>query len=289
MLNYAFEISTLVAIFVVASLGLAVIVNLAGLLSMAHGASVGLGAYTFALLTTQHGWSIGAALAAATVLPGAFGAALAYFGSELDEEQFAVTTLAFNILIISVITNWTSLTNGSYGISRIPAVMLFGIDSRLELMIICLLAAVVMYFLLSRLANSSFGVLLRASASERQMIEALGTNVVGLRVKAVTLGCAIGGVAGALLSMHTSYIAPEEFELHLSILLLAMVVIGANRSMAGAAVGAALLVLVPELLRFGVSSAAAAGPIRQVVFGTVLLAVIFLQARQATTASFTAE
>ncbi len=279
MLSYAYEIATLMAIFIVASLGLALIVSQAGLMSLCHGAFVGLGAYAYAILSTHSGWPMAATVAAAIILPAVIGILLSYFGFEFDEEQFAVATLAFNILFVNILINWPSLTGGLYGISQIPRANFVSTDApRVEFLVICVVVAVAVYVFLSRLAASGFGTLLRASAHERAVVEALGASVIRLRMTAVAIGCAIAGIAGALYAMHASYIAPQLFELHLSILLLAMVMIGANGSMAGTALGAALLVLIPELLRFIATSPTSVGPIRQVVFGSLLLAVIFVQA-----------
>lgn len=279
MLSYAYEIATLIAIFVIASLGLAMIVSQAGLLSLAHGSFLGLGAYAYAVLVTQAGWPVPAAIVMAIALPALIGALVAYFGSEFDEERFAVATLAFNVLIVNIMVNWAGLTRGADGISQIPRISFLGYgSSRPEFLTVCVVAAVVVYVFLQRLTTSGFGTLLRASGLERHVVEALGASVIWLRVKAVALGGGIAGVAGTLLAMHSGYIAPQMFELHLSILLLAMVVMGSSNSMAGTALGAGLLVLVPELLRFTASSATSAGPLRQVVFGILLLAVIFAQA-----------
>lgn len=281
MLSYVYEVLTLVAIFAIGSLGLALIVSQAGMLSLAHGASIGLGAYAFSLLAVTAGWPPAAALLAAIVILGLSGGVIAYFSCELDEEQFAVTTLAINILIVNILINWTGLTQGSYGISQIPRLTIFAFGAtRIEFLVLCSVAAVVSYAFMQRLAVSEFGTLLRASAVQKDVVEALGASVLSLRVKAVTAGSAAAGLAGALFAMHSGYIAPQLFELHLSILLLAMVVVGGGISMAGAVFGAAILVLIPEVLRFAASSAASAGPLRQIVFGSLLLAVIFFQAHR---------
>ena len=281
MLSYVYEVLTLVAVFAIGSLGLALIVSQAGMLSLAHGASIGLGAYAFSLLAVTAGWPPAAALLAAMVISGLIGGVIAYFSCDLDEEQFAVTTLAINILIVNILINWTGLTQGSYGISQIPRLTIFGFGTtRIEFLVLCTVAAVVTYAFMQRLAASEFGTLLRASAVQKDVVEALGASVLSLRVKAVTAGSVAAGLAGALFAMHSGYIAPQLFELHLSILLLAMVVVGGGVSMAGAVFGAAILVLIPEVLRFVASSAASAGPLRQIVFGSLLLAVVFFQAHR---------
>jgi ABC-type branched-subunit amino acid transport system permease subunit len=132
-----------------------------------------------------------------------------------------------------------------------------------------------MFLLMQRVAGSGFGTLLRASAVDKDMVESLGSSVQRLRIAAFSIGCAGAGVAGSLFAMHAAYIAPASFDLHLSILLLAMVIVATGRSMAGPVIGACIMIVIPESLRFVAFDAASAGPLRQVIFGAILVIVVF--------------
>jgi branched-chain amino acid transport system permease protein len=77
--------------------------------------------------------------------------------------------------------------------------------------------------------------------------------------------------------MHAGYIAPPLFELHLSVLILAMVILGGTRSVAGAVLGAIVLIGIPEALRFAAFNAVSAGPLRQIVFGLLIIATIYVR------------
>jgi ABC-type branched-subunit amino acid transport system permease subunit len=277
MLEYLYEVLTLVAIFGIASVGLALIVAQAGLLTLAHGGFVGLGAYTYSLIAVSGTHPL-LALLAAILLCSAAAALLGNFISNLVEEQFAVVTLAFSVLFVNVATNWVGVTNGSYGVSQIPRLTFA--DTRIAFLLFCAFLAVLTLAAVSMLARSGFGILLRASANDKDVVEGLGVSVVRLRVQALAIGSGLAGLAGALFAMHSAYIAPQLFELHLSILIVAMVIIGGTGSPVSALLGAALLVVVPEALRFAAFSPASAGPLRQVVFGSLLLLVVFLQARR---------
>jgi branched-chain amino acid transport system permease protein len=275
MLSYLYEVLTLVAVFATASLGLALIVGQAGLLSLYHGAFVGLGAYTYALLATA-GVNPFGALVAAILLCAVVAVLLGYFISNLEEEQFAVVTLAFQVLFVNILTNWAGLTHGSYGISQIPRLSVGGFgESRITFLFTCLMMASLTFIAVRAIVRSGFGTLLRASGADKDVVEGLGASVLRLRIRALAIGSAIAGLAGALFAMHAGYIAPQLFELHLSILILAMVIVGGTGSPVA---GAALLVVLPEVLRFAAFSPASAGPLRQVVFGSLLLVVIFAHA-----------
>lgn len=277
MLSYVYEVATLAAIFTVASLSLAIVVGQAGMLSLAHGAFVGLGAYAYALTATSGGHSVFAMLAA-ILFAAVVGTVLAYFASSSDEEQFAVITLAFHILVVNIVTNWAGVTNGSYGISQIPRLTLLGLgEDRIDFLIWCIGIAAAMFWLMQRLANSGFGALLRASAVDKDMVESLGSSSQRLRIAAFAIGCGGAGLAGSLFSMHAAYIAPPSFELHLSILILAMVIVTAGHSMVGPVIGACIMIVIPEALRFVAFDAASAGPLRQVIFGAILVVVVFMR------------
>jgi branched-chain amino acid transport system permease protein len=281
MLSYVYEVATLAAIFVVGSLSLAIIVSQAGLLSMAHGAFVGVGAYTFSLMATSN-WHPVTAVCTAVIVTALLGAVLAYFASGSDEEQFAVITLAFHILVVNILTNWASVTKGAYGIAQIPRVTVLGFgEGRVDFLLVCIVIAVAIFLLMQWLATSGFGTLLRASAVDRDMVESMGSSVQRLRIIAFSIGCAGAGLAGALFAMHAAYIAPQSFDLHLSILLLAMVIVATGRSMIGPVIGAGIMIIIPESLRFVAFDAASAGPLRQVIFGAILVVVVFGRSWQA--------
>jgi branched-chain amino acid transport system permease protein len=282
MLIYVYEVATVVAIFIVASVSLNLVVARAGLMSLCHGAIIGVGAYAQAILTVDHGLSPLVALPISILIAAAMGAVLASVSVGLDEEQFAVTTLAFNLFMTNLIMNATGLTKGAYGIAQIPRPDLAGFGaSQLSYLGICVGAAAAIYFLFKRLSSSGFGTLLFASAHDRPMTESIGANVIWLRVLAFTLGSAGAGLAGALFAMHWGYISPELFHLHLSILILAMVILGGAQTTRGAAVGAIILIVVPELLRFAAFDPVAAGPLRQLVFGFLIIAAVFVRYHRA--------
>ena len=100
-----------------------------------------------------------------------------------------------------------------------------------------------------------------------------------LRVAAFALGSAGAGLSGALFAMHWGYISPELFHLHLSLLILAMVIVGGLQTTQGAAVGALILILVPEALRFVAFDPVSAGPLRQFVFGLLIVGAVFFRYR----------
>jgi branched-chain amino acid transport system permease protein len=283
---YLFEVATVAACFVIASVSLNLVVARAGLLSLGHGAIVGVGAYAQAILSVDHGFPPALALVCAVAVAAFVGALLAAVSVGLDDEQFAVTTLAFSLFVTNVLVNWTALTKGAYGIAQIPRFDIGGFGkSQLTFLFISGIVAGLAYWLFRTVSESGFGAILRAAAFDRSMAESIGANVLRLRIVAFTLASAGAGLAGGLFAMHWGYISPELFHLHLSVLILAMVIVGGAQTTGGAAIGALVLILIPEALRFAAFDAVSAGPLRQFVFGMLILVAIFLQYRRTRTAS----
>lgn len=277
---YVYEVATVAALFVIASVSLNLVVARAGLLSLCHGAIVGVGAYAQAILMVDYGFSPVLALVCSIAIATAIGSLVAAVSVGLDSEQFAVTTLAFNLFATNVLANWTGVTKGAYGIAQIPRIDIAGFGtSQLAFFGVCALAAVVAYWFYKKVSESGFGTILIASAFDRPMAESIGANVLLLRVAAFALGSAGAGLSGALFAMHWGYISPELFHLHLSLLILAMVIVGGLQTTQGAAVGALILILVPEALRFVAFDPVSAGPLRQFVFGLLIVGAVFFRYR----------
>jgi branched-chain amino acid transport system permease protein len=280
MSAYIHELIALVAVFAVASLSLNLIVERAGLFSMMHGALIAFGAYSYALSTTNLGFWPSAGILVAIAASSVAGLIAAFCSVRLDEEQFAVTTLALQLLVINILSNWVDLTKGPYGIAQVPTIAIWGTESReTSFLITALLAVLVCATAFWLIAKSRFGLLLKASSIQEHMVEALGCPVSRYRIYAFCLGSVAAGLTGAIYAMHAGYIAPQLFEIHLSILILAMVIVGGG-SIVGAIGGAAVIILIPEMLRFVAFDAAATGPLRQILFGCLLIGVIFARAKQ---------
>jgi len=274
-----YEIAALAGLFVIASVSLNIVVAQGGLFSLMHGALIGVGAYIFALSVIKGGMEPVIAIIFAVIGTSLLGALLSAPSVGLEEEQFAVVTLSLHLLIVVIFINWVALTKGSYGISEIPRFHISGQIDQLSFMIVTLILAFFVCLIFRQMEKSGFGTLLYASAIDSAMVQSLGGNVWHLRVVSFALGSGGAGLAGALYAMQAGYIAPSLFELHLSVMILAMVIVGGAKGMSGAALGAVILIVFPELLRFAAFSTVSAGPLRQIAFGCILIFSVFIHLR----------
>ena len=255
-----------VAIYAIAALGLQIMVGLAGQLSLGHAAFMGIGAYTSVLLQKNLGVPFPVALCAAAFVAASFGLLMAQL-IRLSGVYFKIATFGFGIVIHQVISNWTSLTGGSAGIRGIPTITVLGIsvESRYELFICEALTLTLIYALLVRLSHGKIGRAFRAIGQNEVAATSVGIPVARYRMIVITLGCGIAGVAGAYMPHLMRFISPESFTWYESLTCLIMITVGGLGSLAGAVLGAALLVIGPEYLRDFAQY-------KMLVFGLVLVA-----------------
>lgn len=270
--GYYFQIANLVLIYALLSVSLNLVTGVSGLLHLGHAGFYGIGAYVAALLASELkiGFVIGlpaGGLAAAFV---AFLVALPTM--RLVSIYFAVATLAIGQMIFTVLLNWVPVTKGPNGVQLFSGITLFGQAVKSPLAVYFLVAVIVAgsIWILHRIAHSYYGNALRALREDDQCADAMGLNTVRLKIEAFTLSAFFAGIAGGLWAYTTGYISPNDFNFSNSILILSMVVVGGLGSLPGAIIGAALLIVLPELLR-------GFGDVRNILVGIILFAsILFL-------------
>ncbi len=270
--SYPFRLAELSMIFVVLACSLNLATGTAGLVSLGHGAFYAIGAYTAALVALHTGAGIELTLPAAAIVAGLIGALVAIPATRLVRIFFTVASLSIGAVIGIVILNWDALTRGPMGLRGVPQPSLFGLDLSSRLGTYYVIAAVTLACLwaIQRLTMSDWGAALRAVREDEQSAGAMGLNVHRLKITAFALSTGFAGIAGGLIAHSTGYISPDMFGLDQSILILTMVVVGGLGSVPGAALGAVLLILLPELAR-------GAGHFRMVLVGLVLFGTIVLR------------
>lgn len=224
----------------------------AGQLSLGHAAFVGFGAYASVLLWLRLGvplwWGVPAAMAAGAVLAVAWGS----LTFRLRGAYFSLSTIAIAEILRVVATNWVDLTGGPEGISVNELPTPFGLDlfdRRIQFALALALLAVAL--LASwRVSTSRFGHRLEAIREDQDSSMALGVNPARLKVFAFAASAALTVAGGALYALHLSFFEPHGvFDLHLSVQLVLMAIVGGMGSVLGPTLGAVLLLTLQELFR----------------------------------------
>ncbi len=278
------RIADFAILYCLLALGLNIVVGFAGLLDLGYIAFYAVGAYTYALLASPHFnvhlpfWAIlpiGACVAAL------FGILLGTPTLKLRGDYLAIVTLGFGEIIRIFLNNLSrpvNITNGPQGIAGIDPFS-FGrfsfarTDSALGLAIsgpikyyYLLLAVLLVVIVVNRrLQNSRIGRAWEAIREDEVAARAMGINTTRLKLLAFAMGASFGGLAGGIFSAIQGFISPESFVLVESIMVVSMVVLGGMGNVWGVILGAVLLSVAPEVLRWTVE------PLQDSLFGRQVL------------------
>jgi branched-chain amino acid transport system permease protein len=249
--NYIIYLLSSWLIFAIAAIGLNLTLGYAGQISLAQASFMGIGAYTVALLTLAGvPWIV--ATLAGIALCFVVGLALGFPALRVQGHFLAFVTLAFNSLFFLAARNEEWLTGGSYGLSGLPRPHFPGFDTARNLpfyyftLIVFVIAAAAMW----AIVRSPWGRAFKALRENPIRAESLGVDTRRIILMAFAIGSAFGGLAGALLSPLVQYIEPASFEFTQSLRVLLMVVVGGSGAFFGPLLGAAVVILLPEVLRF---------------------------------------
>jgi branched-chain amino acid transport system permease protein len=247
-LNLLVQAST----YAIAVLGLVVVLGFTGQISLAQAGFFGLGAYGVALGTVIYHLPFGVALAAGVGVAALFGAILGASTLRLGGHYLAMVTISFQQILTLVLTNWIGFTRGPDGIRDIPRPSILGVsftesDRYLPL---CLAVLFLVCWFVWRLKRTRLGLAMQAVRDNELAAEVVGVDTYRVKVAAFILSAALGGLGGGLFAGGFSFISPDQFSFAESVVFLTMALLGGVQSPFGAALGTALLILLPEWLRF---------------------------------------
>lgn len=278
-MNYLLYIVTLVAIYGILTVSLNLVVGYTAILSVAHSAFMGIGAYATAILLTDYGFNFFLTLPVGMAVAGAIGGILAWATIRLKGEYYIIGSFGFQVIMYNVLLNWIDLTQGPFGIRKIPAPNVFGLllDTPMRYALLSLVLLVACVWVALRIADSPYGKVLRAIREDEAAVSSLGKNVNRYKISIFIISAMLGSIGGALYASLITYIDPFTFTIHESIFLLALVIIGGAGNVYGSVAGAAVLIVIPELLRFLDVPTTVASPIREILYG--MLMILFVRFR----------
>lgn len=270
-------------LYILLALGLNIVVGYAGLLDLGYVAFYAVGAYCWALLASPHFglnlpfWLI---LPIGAVLAAFFGVLLGTPTLRLRGDYLAIVTLGFGEIIRIFMNNLNApvnITNGPQGITLIEPLSLFGfslgktqdvfglsLSSPHLYYYVFLLCVALVVFICLRLEDSRIGRAWVAIREDEMAAAAAGINTRNIKLLAFGMGATFGGLSGGLFASFQGFVSPESFNLMESIMILAMIVLGGMGNIAGVILGAILVTVIPEALRY-------TGDLQRAVFGEVLI------------------
>ncbi|WP_306837436.1 high-affinity branched-chain amino acid ABC transporter permease LivM [Neorhizobium huautlense] len=270
-LKYVDNFGIQILIYVMLAWGLNIVVGLAGLLDLGYVAFYAVGAYSYALLSANFGFSFWLLLPMAGILAGFWGIILGFPVLRLRGDYLAIVTLAFGEIIRLVLINWTDVTRGTFGISGIAKASFFGIWSfdvgaannfnkawglpsssvyyKIFLFYVILALCMLTAYVTIRLRRMPIGRAWEALREDEIACRSLGINTVATKLTAFATGAMFGGFAGSFFAARQGFVSPESFVFLESAIILAIVVLGGMGSLTGIAIAAVVMVGGTELLR----------------------------------------
>jgi len=273
-MDYISHILVLVLLYWALAGALNLITGYTGILSIAHAAFYGVGAYTAALMSLHFHTPFTVNILCAAVTCMVLGLMVGGPTLRLRRDDFVVGSFALQIIAFSIFNNWISLTGGPIGLPGIPPPTFIGyaITSRWAFVVLTGIFAAVVFGLLRIIVLAPFGRVLRAIREDEVFPAAMAKNVYVHKLLAFVVCAVIAGCAGVIYAHYMRYIDPSSFSFMESVFMISIVVLGGAGSLWGPLVGAAVLVVMPEVLRLiGLPDGVAAN-LRQCVYGAVLAA-----------------
>jgi branched-chain amino acid transport system permease protein len=290
------DLGILILTYIMLGWGLNIVVGLAGLLDLGYVAFYAVGAYTYALLSTQQGLSFWVCLPLSGILAALFGVLLGFPVLRLRGDYLAIVTLGFGEIVRIVLLNWVDLTEGPAGIGGIPGPTVLGhvlaetappgkttfhewlgiefsSNQRLILLYFIILAlALVTNAVTLRLRRMPIGRAWEALREDEIACRTLGINPTNTKLTAFAMGAMFAGFAGSFFAAKQRFISPESFVFIESAIILSIVVLGGMGSQLGVVLAAVLLIGLPEWFRD-------LGEYRMLAFGLAMVLIMVFKPR----------
>ena len=272
-MEYAIHLAIMVGIYAILALSLNLVVGYTGILSVTHAAFFGIGAYTTAILLTRYDFNFFLALLVGMVLTGLCSLFIGAVLSKFRGDFVALGSVGFNMIVWSIMLNSEELTRGPLGIPGIPRPEL-GFASNLSFLILTSVFLLLVFLATRFIERSSFGRVLKAIREDEEALQVFGYRVLHFKLAIFVIGAGMAAIAGSLFASYITFIDPSTFTINESIFILSAIILGGLASNRGAVIGAVILVLLPEFLRFVGFPSDVAAQMRQAIYGVMLIVLM---------------
>jgi branched-chain amino acid transport system permease protein len=246
--DYTIHILVQTATFSIAVFGLTIVLGLCGQINLAQAAFFGFGAYAVGLGTADLHLNFWVALAMGAGVALVMGAFLGMTTLRLGGHYLAMVTISFQQIVTLIMVNWIPVTHGPDGIGNIKRPAMF--ESTHAFLALCVLAMALIGYIVWRLPQTPLGRSMRAVRDNELAASVSGVNVYRVKVAAFALSAVLGGIGGGFFAGGFAYVSPDQFSFAESIVFITMTLLGGVASPVGALIGTALLIVLPESLRF---------------------------------------
>ena len=275
-MEYLLHILIISGIYIILTLSLNLILGYTGIPALGHIAFACVGAYTSSILALNYGISPWIGLLVGACFASLLGIIIGFPSIRLKGDYLALATFGFGVIVYSISKNWVDLTRGPMGLPGIPKFSFFGFELQpvwayLTLVTVFVLITAV---IINRIVDSPFGRILKSIREDEVASISIGKNIARYKLIVFVVGAFFAGIAGSLYAHYITFIDPSSFTIMESIAVLLMVVFGGMGSIRGSFIGALILVIFPEKLRFLGMPSSVAAPLRQMIYGLLLVVLM---------------
>lgn len=284
VVNFLIYLLIMIGIYALLALSLNFQVGFTGLINFGQVAFFAIGAYTSCLLVCKAGVPIVLGFLCGMALSGLFGYLISIPTRSLKADYWAIVTLAGGEVVRLIAVNEGWLTEGSFGVMRIPQPLKYFISKETYPLFYLLLVAVcvaVIYFFFRLLIDSPFGRNLKAIRDAEELCLSLGKNTRKIKMEAMIIAGAVAGLGGALFAHYITYISPENFQPIETFLMWAMIIVGGRGNHVGAILGAVIIQVFNVSTRFIVRYVPLGpdfiAPLRMIIIGLLIIAFLLFK------------
>lgn len=248
---YDLRILTLCGIYALLVLGFQFVFGHAGAVSLAQATFFGIGGYVTGIVATNFGFGFLVTFPLSIVGPVLLAVVVAVPVLKLEEHYFSLATLGIGLVVLLLAVQWSDITGGTNGLPGIPSIELAGfvLSDRRSVLYFVWGVVVVGCLISFQVTRGLYGQAFHLMREDRAAASSLGLNIAHLRFAAFILSAAYAGAAGALMAHIIHVVSPENLDLSLMVTCLTMTVIGGRTRIAGAILGAILIVYLREWFR----------------------------------------
>ena len=279
-MNYLFHILIILQIYIILALSLNLKTGYTGLLSLCQAAFYGTGAYLTTMMMVHFNFNFFGAILIAIIANILINALITtWLAIRLRNLYFTLATIALQIVFFGIVYNWQSVTQGPAGISGIPKPVIgsfeFSTPVSFALLSLAFTSMTVIFFWF--FPKTQLCRMLECTREDEVWLTVLGKRPGYFKLISISLSVAFATKAGALYATYMSYIDPTSFNMDESILILTIILVGGTGNVIGPVSGAAIYVLLPELLRFINIPDSFAANIRMIIYAVILILIVRLK------------
>lgn len=278
-MEYIVNLLIIFGIYGILAISLNLLMGFTGLISMAHAAFFGIGAYAAALLTVKAGMGFFPAVLCGMGISGIAAVGMGMVLSKFRGDYYIIASAGCTVIVYNILLNWRGVTNGAIGVFGVPRPHIgeFVFSSNFSFLCLTLVMLALVMLAAQIVVGSSFGRALKIIREDEDVARVFGYRPLHYKLAVFVISGMMASVAGSLFAAYLMFIDPSTFTLMENVFLLAIIILGGLADNRGALIGAFILIGLPELLRFTGFPVEIAAQMQKVIYGLLLIILMFLR------------